>query len=684
MALFGRRGGGGAGRAGERSRAEREAARLERERRRALREGRTPPTVPGDAEPEAHAEAEAEPHPGRPPWVQPGEMWEPGGAERYDLAVPPFAVEHDPREAGWHGAEPHEGEPHAAAPHGGASHDGEPHEGELHAAEAHDGELHAAEAHDGAPHDGEPHDGEDWHDAPVHRAGDEPQPQPAASGGQGEAQAWDEPPHAGEPPRVVDEPPTEPFSPLQPHAGADATGGAAANGGGPGERDVEQPTVAFTLEEEHAATTPPPAVPPPAATSVHAAAGGDPGRRTVQLPRARTEPAADGHHYEAPIGTRRGGRSPGGYAPQPGAPAPGPRQHTVPRRRRRRRLLAALLVLVLLVAGVAVVAWLLFQPFKGEPSGSVRVVIPPGATASQIGDRLARAGVVDSGFFFDLRTRLSGHRGDLRAGTYTLEHGMTYGAAIDALTTAPTAAPVVNVTLPEGPSRRELAPAVRRAGVRGDYLRASRRSDRLDPRAYGAPRRTASLEGFLFPSTYQLRRSAATARNLVDKQLAAFRQNVRKVSFAKAKRKNLTVYDVLTIASMIEREARVPRERPLIAAVIYNRLKQGIPLGIDATIRYYEHNWSRPLRRSELERDEPYNTRRRQGLPPTPIGNPGLASIRAAANPARADYLFYVVRPCGNGAHNFSATDAQFQRDVAAYNRKRDELGGKDPSTCKR
>ncbi|HSD78785.1 MAG TPA: endolytic transglycosylase MltG [Solirubrobacteraceae bacterium] len=656
MALFGRRGGGGAGRAGERSRAEREAARLERERRRALREGRTPPPVPGDADPEAHAEADVEPHPGRPPWEQPGEMWEPGGAEQYDLAVPPFAVEHDPREAGWHDAEPHAGEP--------------PHAGEQPPAWD---EPDAAEQPD---------------------AGEQPQAWDGPDAGE-QPQAWDEPdaaeqphagerPHAGDQQRVAGEPPTEPLSPLQPHAGADATGGAAANGGGPGERDVEQPTVAFTLEEEHAATTPAPAVPPPPATSAHAAGGGDPGRRTVQLPRARTEPAADGHHYEAPIGTRRGGRSPGGYAPQPGAPAPGHRQLTVPRRRRRRRLLAALLVLVLLVAGVAVVAWLLFQPFKGEPSGSVRVVIPPGATASQIGDRLARAGVVDSGFFFDLRTRLSGHRGDLRAGTYTLEHGMTYGAAIDALTTAPTAAPVVNVTLPEGPSRRELAPAVRRAGVRGDYLRASRRSDRLDPRAYGAPRRTASLEGFLFPSTYQLRRSAATARNLVDKQLAAFRQNVRKVSFAKAKRKNLTVYDVLTIASMIEREARVPRERPLIAAVIYNRLKQGIPLGIDATIRYYEQNWSRPLRRSELERDEPYNTRRRQGLPPTPIGNPGLASIRAAANPARADYLFYVVRPCGNGAHNFSATDAQFQRDVAAYNRKRDELGGKDPSTCKR
>ncbi|MEA2285924.1 MAG: hypothetical protein QOJ21_1967, partial [Solirubrobacteraceae bacterium] len=138
----------------------------------------------------------------------------------------------------------------------------------------------------------------------------------------------------------------------------------------------------------------------------------------------------------------------------------------------------------------------------------------------------------------------------------------------------------------------------------------------------------------------------------------------------------------LIIASMIEREGLVARERRLISAVIYNRLKQGIPLGIDATIRYALNNWSRPLRVSELQRDTPFNTRLRKGLPPTPIGNPGLAAMRAAANPASVNYIFYVVKPCGNGAHAFSSTDAQFQRDVAAYNRARARRGGKDPSRC--
>jgi UPF0755 protein len=218
--------------------------------------------------------------------------------------------------------------------------------------------------------------------------------------------------------------------------------------------------------------------------------------------------------------------------------------------------------------------------------------------------------------------------------------------------------------------------------VRGDYLRATRRSPALRPRDYGAPRATRTLEGFLFPSTYELRRSDATARRLVDLQLRAFKDAFRQVDLRRAQRRNLSRYDVLIIASMIEREARVPRDRRLISAVIYNRLREGMPLGIDATIRYALNNWRRPLRVSELERDSAYNTRRRRGLPPTPIGNPGLAAIRAAANPADVTYLFYVIKVCGEGAHVFSSTDARFQRDVAAYNRARARRGGRDPSQC--
>jgi len=335
--------------------------------------------------------------------------------------------------------------------------------------------------------------------------------------------------------------------------------------------------------------------------------------------------------------------------------------------------------------GVAVLAvWLgvsLFQPFAGSKGARVAVTIPRGATPGQIASLLEQRGVVDSATFFRWRVRLAGKSGELKSGSYALAKGMTYAAAMDALTAGPPPPKVRRVTIPEGRSRVETAPLVRAAGVRGDYLTASARSDALDPRRYGAPAATRTLEGFLFPATYELRLDA-TARTLVAQQLKAFRASLATVDLRRARAKNLTPYDVVIIASMVEREAQLARERPLIAAVIYNRLKQGIRLGIDATIRYETRNWTKPLVLSVLQRDTPYNTRTRAGLPPTPIGNPGLASLQAAANPARVPYLYYVVKPGTCGQHAFSATDAQFARDVARYNAARERLGGKSPTTC--
>jgi peptidoglycan lytic transglycosylase G len=406
-------------------------------------------------------------------------------------------------------------------------------------------------------------------------------------------------------------------------------------------------------------------------------------RRTVSLPRPHDDDEL-GHHtdsWDRPIGTVRVSRAE--YQAQPGAAGlPPHRKVGVPRSRRRLVRRVVPIVLLLVVLGVAYVAYLLFQPAHGKGHGAVTVRIAPGASAGEIGDLLAKQGVVDSSFFFDLRARLSGDRGKLRAGTYTLKKSMPYGDALAALTTPPSAAPTIRVTIPEGPSRRELTPRVKAAGVSGSYLKASSRSRVLSARAYGAPKGTRGLEGFLFPATYELRRSQATARKLVDEQLRTFKRELAKVDLSRARRKNLTRYDVLIIASMIEREALVAKDRRLIAAVIYNRLKDGMPLGIDATLRYRLSNWSRPLRRSELQTSSAYNTRLHKGLPPTPIGNPGLASIRAAANPANVPYRFYVVKPCGRGAHAFSATDAQFQKDVAAYNKARERNGRKDPSRC--
>ena len=341
---------------------------------------------------------------------------------------------------------------------------------------------------------------------------------------------------------------------------------------------------------------------------------------------------------------------------------------------------SALIALVL----VGVIAWFalsLLQPAHGSAHGQVFVTVPRGASAGQVGSLLARDGVVSSGFFFNVRATLDGKRGDLHPGTFRLQRDMSYGAAIDVLSRPPPAAIIVKVTVPEGRSRNAIAALAAADGLSGDYRAASVRSPLLDPRRYGAPRRTPSLEGFLFPATYQLKAGSGVAR-LVAEQLTAFRQNFGHAEVALARRHRLTPYELLTVASMIEDEAQVSRDRPLIAAVIYNRLRDGMPLGIDATIRYaIGGNFSRPLTESDLHISSPYNTRTHVGLPPTPIGNPGLASIRAAARPAHVSYLYYVAGADGCGEHSFSSSYAQFLRDSAAYQAAVRANGGRAP-TC--
>ena len=329
-----------------------------------------------------------------------------------------------------------------------------------------------------------------------------------------------------------------------------------------------------------------------------------------------------------------------------------------------------------------VAAWFLFslfQPFKGEGEGEVRVQIPTGASVTQIGDILEENDVIASAFFFRARVTLGGSRGDLKPGSYRLKRDMSYSAAIDALSEGPPK-DIVTITIPEGRSRPEVAAIVEEAGLTGNYEQATVRSSGLDLSRYKAGG-AADLEGFLFPATYELKRGASV-EDLVSKQIAAFKEQFAAVDLREAKRKNLTPYDVLIIASMVEREASLDQDRPLVASVIYNRLRAGMPLGIDATIRFALGNWTEPLKQSELASPSPYNTRTNVGLPPGPIGNPGLESIEAAANPAESDYLFFVVKPCGEGEHAFSETDAEFQADVARYEAEREAQGGQSPTEC--
>lgn len=238
----------------------------------------------------------------------------------------------------------------------------------------------------------------------------------------------------------------------------------------------------------------------------------------------------------------------------------------------------------------------------------------------------------------------------------------------------------IDVTIPEGYDRSQVAEVAKEAGLKGNYEKATRSSRRINLKEYGA-NGADSLEGFLFPATYELFKGD-NVEALVAKQLDAFESNLTGIDLGHAESKDLSVYDVVTIASMIEREIAVPEERKLAASVIYNRLQANNPLGIDATIRFEDQNYDEPLLESRLKTETPYNTHTKPGLPPGPIGNPGLASLEAAANPAETDFFYYVVKPGTCNEHEFVVTQEEFDAAQAAYNAARDAAGGKSPTEC--
>ena len=239
-----------------------------------------------------------------------------------------------------------------------------------------------------------------------------------------------------------------------------------------------------------------------------------------------------------------------------------------------------------------------------------------------------------------------------------------------------TAAPkVLRIVFPEGFTRAQM---VERVDAVGEIARVKRKvAMRMTAPAYAAATAASpipaefredaheQIEGFLFPATYAFF-SNERAPRFVRRQLAAFRKAWRQVDMRYARSKNLTPYDVLIIASMIEREVVVPSERRLVAAVVYNRLRAGMPLQIDATLRYgLQIPPTEPITKSHLASDSPYNTRIHPGLTPTPIANPGLASMQAAAHPASVDYIYFVRKPdCRS--HFFTASAAEFD----AYTRE--------------
>lgn len=337
---------------------------------------------------------------------------------------------------------------------------------------------------------------------------------------------------------------------------------------------------------------------------------------------------------------------------------------------RRVRLLVRTLVwlLVGVLAFVLVAAWaLLFRAERPVEAGRpARIVVAPGDSTASIARQLAEAGVVRSQYMFRLRTRLADADGRLAPGEYELKTGMAYEFVIRELRRGPLA-PEVTVTIPEGFVVEQIAERLEQvAGIPAADTRALARggaSKFAGDHPYLKGAYGGSLEGYLFPKTYSVRKGAP-ARDALEMMLDQFDAELRRIDLKPARERGLDAEQVVIIASIIEREARVDAERELVSSVIHNRLNRGMLLEIDATVEYVLPGNRFRLRYSDLRIDSPYNTYRFRGLPPGPISNPGLASLEAAAHPADTSYLYYVLTG-RDGSHTFARNKKDFLKAKA-------------------
>jgi len=330
-------------------------------------------------------------------------------------------------------------------------------------------------------------------------------------------------------------------------------------------------------------------------------------------------------------------------------------------------VLTAMLVVLYVAARLtsgAVEAWI-EEPFDGAAGRTVLIEVPRGATAGEVAQALAAEGVIRDPRMLQWWLRATGRAGQVQAGNYEFSGASSIREVAEVLLRGRVI--LRAVTTPEGSTRWQVAEAVAAAGF-GTYdeaLEATTRAELiadLDPQA-------VDLEGYLFPDTYMAPERAAAA-DVIEMMVERFRRAWTASRQALAVGRGMSAREVVTLASLVETEAAVAHERPLVAAVYQNRLERGMLLQCDPTLLYalvLDGRTDRNIRRADFEHDSPYNTYRFRGLPPGPIANPGEASLEAALRPAAVDYLYFVAR--NDGSHAFSRTLREHNAMVNRYQR---------------
>jgi UPF0755 protein len=287
------------------------------------------------------------------------------------------------------------------------------------------------------------------------------------------------------------------------------------------------------------------------------------------------------------------------------------------------------------------------------------VVIKPGSSTSEIAEVLTEAGVVDNAWQFKLYIKRNKAETKIKAGEYHLKTGLSYKDALTLLLKGPKTR-YYSITIPEGFTLKEIADVVgSKTSISKQEFLTFAGKDYYDL-SFLSEIPSDSLEGYLFPKTYLIT-ERMNAHDVIKMMLLQFQKEVSPLDFTWAKGRNLSLHQVITVASMIEKEVKIQEERSEVAAVIYNRLNKGMLLQIDATVQYALPERKPQLSYDDLKVPSLYNTYLNPGLPPGPIASPGLASIQAALKPANVDYLFYVLTG-EDGSHTFTSSYEEFSR----------------------
>ena len=317
-----------------------------------------------------------------------------------------------------------------------------------------------------------------------------------------------------------------------------------------------------------------------------------------------------------------------------------------------------LMSVVLLLAGVLCGIYLLASAvFVGEDA-PITVTVEEGDTLASVAGKLEEAGVISSPAIFELKARIRGVATEIKPGEYQFKPGEESDKILETLSAGDSVS-AFEIVIPEGLTLAQTAQAVEeQSGIPAEEFEAAAKKTDYGYAFLDDPA-IETTEGFLFPKKYEFEKDA-DAHEVVERLLEQYRLETRDLDLAGAKeRLNLTEYQIVTIASLIEKESASPEERPLVASVVYNRLRAGMPLQIDATVQYALGKPKEKLTLADLAVDSPYNTYANPGLPPGPIVNPGRESIEAALQPAQTDYLYYVLED-GGKEHFFTDDYDQF------------------------